>query len=479
MATLDQIDHIVVLMLENRSFDSMLGTLYPAGPGFDGLTGGESNPAADGTPVAVWNAPGTDTATMTIPAPDPGELWTDINQQIFGAALPSPAAAATMRGFVQNYGAQAPAPAAPSAVMHYLTPEQVPVISSLAREFAVCDCWHAAAPCQTWPNRFFVHTATANGYENNAPSHFPYLMPTIFDRLSEAGQGWKIYFHDVPQALTLTRLWEHIEGLRFYNEFRDDAANGTLPAYSFIEPRYFPDLSLPNDEHPPHVVTLGEQLIADVYNCLRGRPAWTKTLLIVTYDEHGGCYDHVPPPAAAPPGPVATAPFAFDRYGVRVPAVLVSPFIKPGTVLRAPAGGPPFDHSSIVATLRRRFALGAPLSQRDRAAPDLADVLNLAAPDNLGPASIAPFSYVTSPGELARAHGEPLNDMQQSLVALAAHLPPMPPLAQPPADVAAFIETHVQALLAKTIAPLVPAPATRAEAVHFIKQKLSGLFKYF
>ncbi len=427
----------------------------------------------------MWNAAGSDAVTMSIPSPDPGELWTDINQQIFGTAQPPPGAAPTMQGFVRNYLAQVPAPATPAAVMHYFTPEQVPVISTLAREFAVCDCWHAAAPCQTWPNRFFVHTATANGHENNAPSHFPYLMPTIFDRLSEAGQDWKIYFHDAPQALTLTRLWEHIDGFRLYDEFREDAANGTLPAYSFIEPRYFPDLSLPNDEHPPHVVTLGEQLIADIYNALRSGPGWAKTLLIVTYDEHGGCYDHVAPPAAIPPGPVATTPFAFDRYGVRVPAVLVSPYIAPGTVLRAPAGGPPFDHTSIIATLRRRFALGAPLSLRDQAAPDLAGVLTLATPDNAGPPRIEALPYVTSPGELARAHGDPLNDMQHSLVALAAHLPPMPPLAQPPADVPAFIDAHVQGLLATTIAPLVPTPATRAEAVHFIKQRLTGLFQYF
>src|SRR5260370_13458039 len=183
MATLNDIDHIVVLMLENRSFDSMLGTLYPKSAGFDGLTGNETNLNAAGTPVSVWNQPGTDLATMTIPDPDPGEYWVDMNQQIFGStAPPTPQSLATMGGFLANYtGLQPPPPAGSRAVMHYFTPEQVPVISCLARQFAVCDQWHAAAPCQTSPNRFFVHTATPNRYHNNEPPKLPYMMPTIFD----------------------------------------------------------------------------------------------------------------------------------------------------------------------------------------------------------------------------------------------------------------------------------------------------------
>lgn len=479
MANLDNIDHVVVLMLENRSFDSMLGMLYPHSAGFDGLTGNETNPGPDGQPVRVWNLPGTDGATMTIPDPDPGELWLDMNQQIFGTTETPPRSPATMTGFLANYTAQRPPPPpATRAVMHYFTPEQVPVISRLARQFAVCDQWHAAAPCQTWPNRFFVHTATANGYQNNDPTQFPYLMPTVFNRFPSSA-GWKVYFHDMPQSLTLARLWDHIDRFRLVNEFHDDAKNGTLPSYSFIEPRYFPDVTLPNDEHPPHVVTLGEQLIADIYNSLRAGPGWTKTLLVITYDEHGGCYDHVPPPAAVPPGPATTAPFNFDRYGVRVPAVLVSPYIRQGTVLRAPAGGPPFDHTSIIATLRKRFALGPPLSDRDAVALDLEDALRLATPDNLGPPSLQALPYVPSPGEIARARMEPLNGMQQGLVSLAAHLPPLPALLGSPLDVAAFIGDHVQSLAAGVNLPAIPAPATRADAVDYVKQRMTELFKYF
>jgi phospholipase C len=211
MSALDRIDHIVVLMLENRSFDSMLGKLYPKSPDFDGLSGSEFNLDVAGVPYAVHNITGSSDATMSIPTPDPGESWTDINMQLFGTSLPRSGAKPDMSGFVKNYVAQAahsPGTYDPASVMHYFTPEQVPVISKLARQFAVCDRWFASAPCQTWPNRFFVHSATANGYENNSPVHFPYQMPTIYNRIDDAQVpgGWKIYFHDVPQAITLEKL---------------------------------------------------------------------------------------------------------------------------------------------------------------------------------------------------------------------------------------------------------------------------------
>jgi phospholipase C len=146
---------------------------------------------------------------------------------------------------VDNYTRQtAKPPYTPNAVMHYYTPRQVPVISTLAQHYAVCDQWHASAPNQTWPNRFFAHCATAGGYVNNSPPHFPYMMPTIFDRITRSGisNGWKIYFHDMPQALTLAHLWLQRDRFRLFGEFPDDAAKGNLPGYSFIEPRYFADL---------------------------------------------------------------------------------------------------------------------------------------------------------------------------------------------------------------------------------------------
>jgi phospholipase C len=299
------IKHVVVLMLENRSFDSMLGMLYPESAEFDGLNGTETNPwhEPDGTrqEIRVWNDPTLTAQSLTIPDPDPGELFSDIHMQIYGLKDDGTLnASPTMGGFVDNYMRQPKGiPAAePKSVMHYFTSEQVPVISQLARAFGVSDRWHASAPCQTWPNRFFLHCGTANGYVNNSPSHFPYLMETVFNRLSGASQSWRIYFHDIPHAITLAKLWDDVltHFRHFESDFSRDAASGALPAYSFIEPRYFTDVlrgKLPNDEHPPHNIAYGEELIAAVYNAVRAGPRWKQTLFVITFDEHGGCYDHV------------------------------------------------------------------------------------------------------------------------------------------------------------------------------------------
>lgn len=421
MSALNKIEHFVVLMLENRSFDNLLGGLYPAGPGFNGLTGKETNPyhPPDGPPqtIGVWSDARPDMHTLRIPTPDPAELYVDMAQQIFGGQAPGNQLP-DMQGFADNYakhGGKA------RDIMHCFPPEQVPVLSLLARSFAVCDQWHASAPCQTWPNRFFLHTGTANGYPNNSPTHFPYRMRTLFNELGDAGVEWKIYFHDFPQSLTLSKLWPHAERFRFYEEFREDAKRGTLPAYTFIEPRYFPDLEFPNDQHPPHDVTFGEQLIADVYNHLRASPCWEKSLLVIVYDEHGGCYDHAPPPLAVRPDDKQDGPFAFDRYGVRVPAVLVSPYVKAGTVLRnAPDGLPhrgppyPYDHASVIATLRKRYRIARPLSWRDEVAPTLEAVLNLDSPANNGPASIPKPVCEVIEEELRAARAAPLTDFQKA-----------------------------------------------------------------
>src|SRR5215471_333393 len=191
MASLQKIDHIVVLMLENRSFDSLLGTLYPKSDSFEGLNGTEQNPDANGTPVVVWNSPGIDETTMRIPNPDPGELWTDINMQLFGNSAPAPGQRPTMVGFVQNYLAQQQLNPQqtydPKSVMHYFTPAQLPVLSQLA------------------------------------------------NRLEQVGiDSWKIYFHDIAQAHTLLQLFLLGSHFQSYRQFQADCQTGQLPAYSFI-----------------------------------------------------------------------------------------------------------------------------------------------------------------------------------------------------------------------------------------------------
>jgi phospholipase C len=490
------IRHLVVLMLENRSFDCMLGMLYPKSAGFDGLSGEESNlwhkPGGVPQRIGVWNDPTVTATALCIPDPDPGERFTDIHMQICGLTdtgplnpgvpnpgVPSPGppspgppdpGAPGMGGFVDNYMRQPagnPMPD-PYSVMHYFTPDQVPVISGLARAFGVSDRWHASAPCQTWPNRFFAHTGTAGGHVNNSPTHFPYLMETVFNRLDEVGQSWRIYFHDTPQAASLSRIWveapTHFRA--FDSAFARDAASGTLPAYSFVEPRYFPDLltrTMPSDEHPPHNLAYGEALVAAVYNAVRAGPGWNQTLLIITYDEHGGCYDHVVPPPATPPGGPTPDGFDFGSFGVRVPAVIVSPYVRAGSVLR-PVGPTPFDHTSIIATLRRLHGF-QPLTARDNAAPDLLSVLD-AEPTNAGPAAVTAPAVPAALEQVARLAARSPNDLQRSLSAMALVLPtkgaelgahiarltavPDPVPAHPTvADAAADATAHVTAFLGR------------------------------
>jgi phospholipase C len=334
----ESIEHIVVLMQENRSFDNMLGWQF-------GLSGSLFNRSDDGTNIHVWPDRGRDDGAagdvMSIPDPDPGELFVDMNYQQFETYFPPAGVVPTMGGFVRNYQNQAIATSPlvdvyrQRAIMHCFRPDQVPATSRLAASFGICEPWFASAPCQTWPNRFFVHTATANGWVNNLPpkpwdvvQRFPYDMPTIFNQIKEKllqfDHGWRIYFHDFPQSLLLSRLWLHLDHFHTIDRFAQDVAKGSLQPYSFIEPRYFPNTDqqlMANDHHPPYDITPGEQLIAQVYDTLRANvDLWKKTLLIVTWDEHGGCYDHVPPPAATPPGGPYPDRFTFDRFGVRVPA---------------------------------------------------------------------------------------------------------------------------------------------------------------
>lgn len=429
------IQHVVVLMLENRSFDCILGRLYPQDPDFRGLTLNESNHY--GMTYGVWNDPSMTVATACIPDPDPGEAFQDMNVQLFGPTGRLPASVADMSGFALNYGTL-PASAGyrdPGAVMHYFTPEQVPVISKLAKAFGVCDYWHASAPCQTWPNRFFVHTGTALGFVDNNTFKVPFEADSLFRRLEDCDKSWRVYFHDMPQSILLKDVLTcALAHYRFFGQFLADAHTGALPAYSFIEPQYFTDLlsnRIPNDQHPPHNVLYGEQLIAQVYNAVRSSPCWKSTLLIITYDEHGGCYDHIVPPTALPPdGIINNAQgFDFSAYGVRVPAVLISPWIAPGSKIRPPERdtGPPFDHTSIIKTVLELFAPGRPLRARDDIAPSLLPTLTLAAPNNDGPLSVSAALDNAEPALLVSRANAPPNHMQQALAAAASLLPDRPP----------------------------------------------------
>ena len=198
-----------------------------------------------------------------------------------------------------------------------------------------------------------------------------------------------------------------------FSDFAAAAKGGTLPAFTFLEPSWS---STGNSQHPNYDVALGEQLIHDVYETLREGPGWPQTLLVITYDEHGGCYDHVPPPYGATPPDVDAGEFGFDftRFGVRVPTVLVSPLIAPGTVYRVPAGSTPLDHTSVLKTVEQRWGLPA-LTARDAAAPGFGDVLTLATPrtDDVLAGVTVPISGAAGPSAALPSH---LQEIQAELV---------------------------------------------------------------
>jgi len=438
MAWTDQIEHIVVLMLENQSFDRLLGFVRLDDPAqrLDGLTGNEAVPAVAGDATRLVRVQRATSPDVYVVDPTPGHQLDDITVQLFGqASVPDPPPTPTMNGFVLNYAAQAGDDERPigadraAAIMRCLDPSMVPVISTLARNFVVCDRWFSSVPGPTWPNRFFVHAATSKGYfdspsdaEQMAGFFGPrYRMRTVFENLSEARRSWAVYFGDHAQVFGLQSLHRYADdGFRRLDTFATDVAAGTLPSYAFLEPVYMDMAGNPaNDQHPPHHLLDGERLIAWVYDTLRANDTlWRSTLLVLLYDEHGGFYDHVPPPAAVPPDDdSAAARFKFDRLGVRVPALLVSPWVRKGR-----ADHRVYDHTSLLATLRALFRLPDFLTRRDAAANVLDDANFLELPraaDDM-PANLGALVPPTPPA--SRRIGRKLSDLQQSLLTLGAVL---------------------------------------------------------
>ena len=457
-----RLDHIVVLMFENRSFDNLLGYLYQPGEvrNFEGVAGRDlSNPIpadaleSDQRVVPVHPVPGRDS-----PDPDPGEEHPHTNTQLYGTVLPAenrgkraagivapfnapsdPNQVPTMDGFVTDYVdvfqmemGRAPSYHDYAQIMGCYTPEQTPVLSTLAREFAVFDHWFCEVPSQTYPNRSFFHAASSSGFVLNAPAgEFPLhnSAETIFDRLETAKLPWKVYY-ERRQVFSATELIHarrltpfvptHFFGLQ---DFFDDAKAGRLPAYSFIEPSLIPPH---NDMHPPGVgrvrkilpfplpspIKSGEALLARIYDAVRTSASpkgsnFLNTLLLVTFDEHGGTYDHVPPPKVPPPdssAPPGQMGFRFDRSGVRVPTLAISAWVDPKTVVNAE-----YRHTSVIQTLRRRWSLGDPLTGRDAAAADIAPVLSRTSPRRVEdwPTVLPRFTFPFLRALLARGHRLP------------------------------------------------------------------------
>jgi phospholipase C len=475
---LSLIANIVVLMLENRSFDHMLGFLYeasgnasPTGQPFEGLTGTESNPDENGVAVPVYAIQASDANAYFMPGADPGEGYPATNSQLFGSTnAPTPPVAAN-QGFVTDYsytlgwegkenwsilsGTTA------NSIMGIFTPQMLPVLSGLAQGFAVCDYWFGSAPTETLPNRAFVNAGTSQGHMDDKTT--TYTCPSIYSLLSSNNISWTIYGYDDPpltrQDFTdITNADESHFGL--FTDFQSAAAAGTLASYVFLEPSWG---ATGNSQHPNYDVALGEQLIHDVYYALRNGPNWNKTLLIITYDEHGGCYDHVPPPQGAVPPDHSAGEDGFDftRFGPRVPTVLVSPLIAAGTVFRVPAGSMPLDHTSILKTLETRWSLPN-LTARDAAAPDVSAALTLATPRTDDPLAGVVVPVATGqnpdadrPSHLQQVHAELVSQLPIPDAEGGAHHT-MPEL-RTGADYTNYIRTRTAAWKAAKAAAATPA----------------------
>jgi len=271
---------------------------------------------------------------------------------------------AALGGFVADYAQSYPHTSLVQReqVMGYYPLGSLPALHELAQHFAVCDHWFSSLPGPTWPNRFFVHSGTSKGHVKMPNGVFDknwhcYDQPTVYQRLEERGITWKIYHHGMPQSLVMVRQLEYQTHYQSMDAFFADAQGEAerFPEYSFIEPGY--SGTEQNDQHPPSDVMAGELLLARVYNALRKNDdLWQSSLLVFLYDEHGGFYDHLIPPAAVPPDD-ATDEYRFNQYGVRVPALLISPWLDRACIKTV------FDHTSLLKYVSDKWDLG-PLGNR-------------------------------------------------------------------------------------------------------------------
>ena len=387
-ASQSPIHNVIVLMMENRSFDHLLGHLMASfNPSIDGLDPStmfnRNNPTDPASPKVYAHY-----ASIDAGPDDPHHDFDSITQHIFGfhKNASDKSSPALMDGFVANSVA---AKGNTGYVMSAFNDSSLPVLSTLAKEYALFDHWHSSCPCPTNPNREFLMSATSHGYVINDFPTGGFPQETHFAFLERHNVTWKIYYSDDPwmapafaDLRTAPRLSRVVDMPNFYS----DIAAGTLPRYSLLQPRMSTSATGPSNwQHPDNSVSAGEQLIKDVYTVLRSSGYWNDTLLVITYDEHGGFFDHAPPPNVGVPSPddmISPNGFDFSRLGVRVPTVAISPWIKAGTLvsqpspLQKPAPTSQFESTSIISTANKMFGVSESLTRRDAWAATFEDVIS-------------------------------------------------------------------------------------------------------
>ena len=438
---LPQVKNIVFLMLENRSLDNLLGWLYqdsapqhvyPSNRAkeYDGLVAGKySNPDMSGKPIPVIQLSEDDWEWGRIPWYDPFEAlratpdndprvlldnwnlddWNGVMNQFFGGKnrierLPAPSdGPPEMQGFLQDYYDSQMSEWNGHDILWTYTREQAKVINALARQYAVSDRWFCSVPSQTNPNRAYSICGTSLGNESNGDifASQQYQALTIFNVLKGASKTCGLYWDDEYESgKSYTEYtFPHMSGTftsHTIDDFCNQAKEGSLPDFSYLEPDWTifekwgigglfgaPPYKTGTDYHPNGDISSGETFLHRIYQAVRGGPQWKNTLFIVTFDEHGGTYDHVAPKWGAknPDGIDGIENgFKFNLFGARVPTILISPFVKPSTVFRAPEDSTyDFDHTSFIATILRWAGVdpsSAGLGERVKLAPTFEGVLD-------------------------------------------------------------------------------------------------------
>jgi phospholipase C len=432
-----KIETLIVLMMENRSFDHMLGFTQAPDYPIDGLTGGELNHDSTGEPVKVDNSAAY-SGDLNI---DPSHDFEDVMEQMFGVRSPNlDLQQPDMSGFVRNYERFTQSVIGSHKIMKCFDPARLPNLGTLAREYAVCDRWFSSVPGSTLPNRLYVHAGTSRGRLDLSPD-FLGGFRTVYEVLWNNNIESALFYHDWSSALTFDFLLKHENQLyATFNRFLELCRSNRLPPYCFIEPRYNSQnndgafLSA-NDQHPDHDVRAGDLLIQRVYQAIRSNDdLWKSCMLVIIYDEHGGIYDHVPPErTVSPDGMTCSSPdFDFRWLGPRVPAVIISPYIRPKTIIHTNPQGKlvTFDHTSVIATAMKLFAPNAwpsnVLGSRAQQAQtfewvaDLTMAPRMEMPTLPDPASLGIIAAPAEPPELSSLQQEAIN---QAAV-LEQQLPP-------------------------------------------------------